>query len=62
MLAALERAANDAAGLAWTMPLPLLVLHELFSEKVAAARSYARRQTALRRGERPAAKSSPVAA
>ncbi len=62
MLAALERASNDAAGLAWTMPLPLLVLPELFREKVAAARSYARRQTALRRGERPVTKSSPVAA
>ncbi len=62
MVAALERAANDAAGLAWTMPLPLLVLPELFREKVADARNYARRQSALRRGERPAAKSPRVAA
>lgn len=64
MLAALERAANDAAGLAWTMPLPLLVLPELFREKVADARNYARRQTALRRGQRPASpsKSPRVAA
>ncbi len=62
IVAALHRAANDAAGLAWTMPLPLLVLPELFREKASDARRYARRQTALRRNQRPASRTPEVAA
>jgi hypothetical protein len=48
LIAALRRAANDAAAVAWTMPFPALVLPELFREKVAVARRYAARQSALR--------------
>ena len=34
----LRRAANEAAGVAWLTPFPLLVLPVLFDEKAAAAR------------------------
>ena len=49
-LTLLRQAANDAAAVAWTAPYPLLVLPELFREKVAAARRYDAKQTSLRRG------------
>ncbi len=34
----LRRAANEAAGVAWLTPFPLLVLPVLFDEKMAVAR------------------------
>jgi hypothetical protein len=34
----LKQAANEAAGLAWTTPFPLLVFPTLFNEKVETAR------------------------
>ena len=43
-----RRAAEDAASLAWTTPFPLLVLPELFSEKVAEACVRSQRQRAIR--------------
>jgi len=48
LIAALRRAANDAAAVAWALPFPALVLPELFREKVAAARRYSARQASLR--------------
>lgn len=48
LLMMLRRAANDAAALAWTVPFPLLVLPELFREKVATARRYTAKQAQLR--------------
>jgi len=53
LFAALRRAANDAAAVAWTMPFPSLVLPELFREKVTAARHYDAKQATLRRGDQP---------
>lgn len=46
--AAVRRAANDAAALAWAASFPLLLLPELFREKVEAARRYAGKQASLR--------------
>jgi hypothetical protein len=45
---ALQRAANDAAALAWVTPYPLLVFPVLFHEKAEAAVHQAQRQTQLR--------------
>jgi len=45
----LQRAAEDAASLAWTTPFPLLVLPELFSEKAAEACIRSQRQRDIRR-------------
>lgn len=39
----LKQAANEAAGLAWTTPFPLLVFPTLFTEKVGRAREQADR-------------------
>src|SRR5690349_3547743 len=52
-LTLLRQAANDAAAVAWTAPYPLLVLPELFREKVAAARRYGAKQASLRRSTQP---------
>ena len=52
-LTLLRRAANDAAAVAWAAPYPLLVLPELFREKVATARSYGVKQASLRRDNPP---------
>jgi hypothetical protein len=46
---ALERAAHDAAALAWHTPFPLLVLPGLVEEKAGCARRQARRQRDIRR-------------
>ena len=62
LVAALRRAANDAAAVAWTLPFPTLVLPELFREKVAAARRYNTRQAALRSEEPSAPNQTGVAA
>ena len=43
-----RRAAEDAASLAWTTPFPLLVMPELFSEKVAEACVRSQRQRDIR--------------
>lgn len=49
----LRRAADEAASIAWTTSVPLLVLPELVREKAEAARRYTWRQAALlRRGRR----------
>ncbi len=40
----LRRAANEAAALAWSHPFPLLVLPELFAEKVAETTQHLARQ------------------
>ena len=46
---AVQRAADEAASLAWATPYPLLVLPELVEEKVAAARAQAERQARIYR-------------
>ena len=43
----LRRAANDAATIAWTSGVPLLVFPELLREKADGAIRYAARQAAL---------------
>jgi len=53
VLTLLRQAANEAAAVAWTAPYPLLVLPELFREKVAAARRYGAKQASLRREIQP---------
>ena len=45
--ALLRDAANDAAALAWTTPVPLLVFPALFEEKAAAAVLRNRRQARI---------------
>jgi hypothetical protein len=45
----LRRAANEAAGLAWLTPFPLLVFPVLFEEKVYAAQRQEARQRQIRR-------------
>jgi hypothetical protein len=50
--AALRRAANDAAALAWVTPYPLLVFPVLFDEKAEAALNQSRRQSHMRRRSR----------
>lgn len=44
-----RRAANEAAGLAWLTPYPLLVFPGLFEELARAARMQALRQEQIRR-------------
>ncbi len=44
----LQRAANDAAALAWLTPYPLLLLPVLFEEKARAARLKVGRQALIR--------------
>ncbi len=44
-----QRAADEAASLAWATPYPLLVLPELVEEKVAEARERAERQARIYR-------------
>jgi hypothetical protein len=51
--APLRRASNEAAALAWTTPVPLLVLPELLREKAEAALRYVARQVALHKRCRP---------
>ncbi len=51
--AALRRATNDAAALAWLTPFPLLVLPELAREKAESARNYVQRQSSLIQRARP---------
>jgi hypothetical protein len=46
--ARLWRAANEAAGLAWITPFPLLVFPVLLEEKVSAARRQEARQRQIR--------------
>jgi hypothetical protein len=46
--ARLWRAANEAAGLAWITPFPLLVFPVLFEEKISAARRQEARQRQIR--------------
>jgi hypothetical protein len=46
--AALRRAANEAAALAWATWYPLLLFPELFEEKVRAAARHAERQAEIR--------------
>jgi len=43
----LRRAANEAAGLAWATPYPLLFFPALFEEKVQMALRRVRRQAAI---------------
>ena len=50
--APLRRAANEAAGVAWLTPFPLLFLPELFAEKVAAARRQLARARSVRERSR----------
>jgi len=47
--AGVRRAANEAAGLAWITPFPLLVFPVLLEEKVCAARRQEARQEQIRR-------------
>jgi hypothetical protein len=47
--APLRRAANEAAGLAWITPFPLLVFPVLLEEKVCAAQQQEARQRQIRR-------------
>jgi hypothetical protein len=47
-----ERAASEAAALAWAGPFPLLLFPELFDEKAADALVQARRQAAVRERSR----------
>lgn len=54
LYSALRRASNEAAALAWTTPVPLLLLPELFREKAESARTYIARQAALLQRGRPA--------
>jgi len=51
-LARLRRAADDAASIAWTTIVPLLVLPELFDEKAAMACVQSQRQGDIRRRSR----------
>ena len=49
----LRRVANEAAGIAWLTPFPLLFLPAIFEEKVAQAkRQFARAQTVRVRSRR----------
>ena len=49
----LRRVANEAAGVAWLTPFPLLFLPAIFEEKVAQAkRQFARAQTVRVRSRR----------
>lgn len=50
--APLRRAANDAAGVAWLTPFPLLFLPVIFEEKVAAALKQLERAQSVRRRSR----------
>ena len=50
--APLRRAANEAAGLAWFTPFPLLVFPTLLEEKAASARRQHERQQDIRRRSR----------
>ncbi len=45
--APLERAASEAAALAWSTPLPLLVFPVLFEEKTAVAMRQSNRQARI---------------
>jgi hypothetical protein len=48
----LRRAANEAAALAWTTNIPLLVFPVLFEEKAGVALQQAQRQAAVRERSR----------
>jgi len=48
----LRRAANEAAALAWTTHVPLLVFPALFEEKAGVALAQARRQANVRERSR----------
>lgn len=50
--ARLQRAANEAAALAWTTTFPLLVFPALFDEKVRTALLQAQRQAGVRERSR----------
>ena len=50
--ARLRRAANEAAALAWTTPVPLLVFPGLFEEKAQLAFAQAARQEQIRERSR----------
>jgi len=50
--AALRRAANEAAAIAWDTALPLLVFPALFEEKIAAADQQAERQARVFKNSR----------
>ena len=50
--AALRRAANEAAAIAWATTVPLLVFPTLFEEKIAAALRQAERQARIFRNSR----------
>lgn len=53
LYAALRRAANEAAAVAWMTPFPLLFLPVLFEEKIAAARrQFARAQSVRHRSRK----------
>jgi hypothetical protein len=52
MNARLRRAANDAAALAWTTNVPLLVFPALFEEKAQLAFRQAARQECIRERSR----------
>jgi hypothetical protein len=52
MNARLRRAANDAAALAWTTNVPLLVFPALFEEKARLAFRQAERQESIRERSR----------
>ena len=53
LYAALRRAANEAAAVAWMTPFPLLFLPVLFEEKIAAARrQFARAQSVRARSRK----------
>lgn len=48
LVVAMRRASNEAAALAWLEPFPMLVLPELFAEKVDQARKRVLRQEQIR--------------
>lgn len=48
-----QRAAVDAAAVAWLTPWPLLVFPALFEEKIDEARRYVARQRLVRQGRTP---------
>jgi hypothetical protein len=52
LYAPIRRAAHEAAGLAWTMPYPLLLLPVLMEEHVAEAKRHYRRQVRVWRESR----------
>ncbi len=52
LYAPLRRAANEAAALAWTSPVPLLVFPELFEELARAAIRQLERQKRIRERSR----------